>query len=104
MRNIAVNQDPAVDAIETREWQESLDYVVQKGGGVPRAAELLRQLEFHARAERLPPAVYREHALHQHDPRRAAAGISGQPGARAAHQEPRALERDGDGRARQQVE
>src|SRR6188474_2919876 len=49
MRNIAVNPDPAVEAIETREWQESLDYVVQKGGGVARAAELLRQLEFHAR-------------------------------------------------------
>ena len=56
MRNIAVNQDPAVDAVETREWQDSLDYVVQKGGGVARAAELLRQLEFHARQSgyRLP--------------------------------------------------
>jgi len=56
MRNIAVNQDPAIDAIETREWQESLDYVVQRGGGVARAAELLRQLEFHARQSgyRLP--------------------------------------------------
>ena len=56
MRNIAVNQDPAVAAVETREWQESLDYVVQKGGGVSRAAELLRQLEFHARQSgyRLP--------------------------------------------------
>ena len=59
MRNIAVNQDPAVAAVETREWQESLDYVVQKGGGVARAAELLRQLEFHARQSRLPPAVFR---------------------------------------------
>ena len=56
MRNIAVNQDPAVEAIETREWQESLDYVVQRGGGVARAAELLRQLEFHSRQSgyRLP--------------------------------------------------
>ena len=56
MRNIAVNPDPAVEAIETREWQESLDYVVQRGGGVARAAELLRQLEFHSRQSgyRLP--------------------------------------------------
>jgi pyruvate dehydrogenase E1 component len=56
MRNIAVNQDPAAAAVETREWQESLDYVVQKGGGVSRAAELLRQLEFYARQSgyRLP--------------------------------------------------
>jgi pyruvate dehydrogenase E1 component len=49
MRNIAVNQDPAVEAIETREWQDSLDYVLQQGGGVARAAELLRALDLHAR-------------------------------------------------------
>jgi len=49
MRNIAVNQDPAVEALETREWQDSLAYVLQQGGGVRRAADLLRQLEFHAR-------------------------------------------------------
>src|SRR4029077_15348896 len=48
MRNIAVNQDPAVEAIETREWQDSLAYVLQQGGGVARAAELLRQIEFFA--------------------------------------------------------
>jgi len=38
MRNIAVNQDPAVEALETREWQDSLDYVLQQGGGVARLA------------------------------------------------------------------
>jgi pyruvate dehydrogenase E1 component len=56
MRNIAVNQDPAVEAIETREWQDSLDYVLQQGGGVARAAELLRSLDLHARqtGHRLP--------------------------------------------------
>ena len=56
MRNIAVNQDPAVEALETREWQDSLDYVLQQGGGVARAAELLRALELHARqtGHRLP--------------------------------------------------
>ena len=56
MRNIAVNQDPAIAALETREWQDSLDYVLQQGGGVARAAELLRLLEFHARqtGHRLP--------------------------------------------------
>ena len=42
MRNIAVNQDPAIAALETREWQDSLDYVLQQGGGVARAADLLR--------------------------------------------------------------
>jgi pyruvate dehydrogenase E1 component len=49
MRNTAVNKDPAVDVVESREWQDSLDYVLTQGGGVRRAAELLRQLEFHAR-------------------------------------------------------
>src|SRR5215207_5299004 len=48
MRNPALAQDPAVDAIERREWLESLDYVVQSGG-VARAAQLLRQLDAHAR-------------------------------------------------------
>ena len=49
MRNIAVTQDPAVEALETREWLDSLDYVLQRGGGVGRAATLLRQLDAHAR-------------------------------------------------------
>jgi len=45
-----------VEALETREWQDSLDYVLQQGGGVARAAELLRALELHARqtGHRLP--------------------------------------------------
>ena len=48
MRNPALAQDPAIDAIERREWLESLDYVLQSGG-VARAAQLLRQLDAHAR-------------------------------------------------------
>jgi pyruvate dehydrogenase E1 component len=48
MRNPALAQDPAVDAIERREWLESLDYVLQSGG-VARAAQLLQQLDAHAR-------------------------------------------------------
>ncbi len=48
MRNPALAEDPAVDAIERREWLESLDYVLQSGG-VARAAQLLRQLDAHAR-------------------------------------------------------
>jgi pyruvate dehydrogenase E1 component len=49
MRNRAVQHDPAVEAIETREWKESLDYVLRAGGGVSRAAQLLRELDTHAR-------------------------------------------------------
>jgi pyruvate dehydrogenase E1 component len=48
MRHSAAKPDPAVEAIETREWTESLDYVLQHGG-VARAAQLLRQLDAHAR-------------------------------------------------------
>ena len=48
MRNPALTQDPATDAIERREWLDSLDYVLQSGG-VGRAAQLLRQLDAHAR-------------------------------------------------------
>jgi len=48
MRNPAIQQDPALEAIETREWLDSLDYVLQTGGPA-RAAELLRQLDAHAR-------------------------------------------------------
>jgi pyruvate dehydrogenase complex dehydrogenase (E1) component len=50
MRNPALAQDPATDAIERREWLESLDYVLQSGG-VARAAQLLRQLDAHARQQ-----------------------------------------------------
>jgi pyruvate dehydrogenase E1 component len=48
MRNPAFPQDPAVEALETREWLDSLDYVLQTGGPA-RAAQLLRQLDAHAR-------------------------------------------------------
>src|SRR6187402_1136970 len=48
MRQIAP-QDPAdAAAIETREWQDSLDYVLQSGGPT-RVAEILSELEAHAR-------------------------------------------------------
>ena len=52
--------------------------------------------------ERRHPAVHRQYALHQHDPRQPAARIHRRPGHRAADQEHRPLERDGDGGAHQQ--
>ncbi len=104
MRNIAVNQDPAVEALETREWQDSLAYVLQQGGGVRRAADLLRQLEFHARQTgfRLPFTASTPYV--NTIPAVAAAGVSRQPGHRTPHQEPRPLERALDGRPRQQAQ
>jgi len=48
MRNTAPKDAAELEALETREWLESLDYVLQSGGpgGVGR---LLRELGDHAR-------------------------------------------------------
>jgi pyruvate dehydrogenase E1 component len=48
MRNPVAKDTADINPIETREWLESLDYVVESSGPV-RAARLLRQLEIHAR-------------------------------------------------------
>jgi pyruvate dehydrogenase E1 component len=48
MRNPVAKDTGDVNPIETREWLESLDYVLESGGPL-RAARLLRQLEIHAR-------------------------------------------------------
>src|SRR5215470_2650283 len=48
MRNIAPKESAELDAIETREWLESLDYVLQTGGPA-KVARLLRDLTIHAR-------------------------------------------------------
>jgi pyruvate dehydrogenase E1 component len=39
------------EVLETREWLDSLDYVLSKGGGPERAGRLLQQLQLHARRE-----------------------------------------------------
>src|SRR5256885_15427363 len=48
MRNVAPKDPAELDAAETREWLDSLDYVLQSGGPV-KVAQLLRQLTVHAR-------------------------------------------------------
>ena len=48
MRHPVAKDTADINPIETREWLESLDYVVESSGPV-RAARLLRQLEIHAR-------------------------------------------------------
>ena len=47
MRNIAPKDAAELDAVETREWLESLDYVLQTGGPA-KVARLLRELTIHA--------------------------------------------------------
>ncbi len=48
MRNISPKDQADLDAIETHEWLESLDYVLQSGGPA-KVARLLRELTIHAR-------------------------------------------------------
>ena len=48
MRNIAPKDAAELDLTETREWLDSLDYVLQSGGPV-KVARLLRELTVHAR-------------------------------------------------------
>ena len=48
MRHIAPKPDPELERVETREWLDSLDYVIQDGGSA-RTSRLLAALEQHAR-------------------------------------------------------
>ena len=48
MRNIAPQDNSAIEAIEQREWRESLDYVIQQGDR-DRVQRLLTALRHHAR-------------------------------------------------------
>lgn len=47
MRNIAPKDAAELDAVERREWLDSLDYVLQSGGPV-KVQRLLRDLTLHA--------------------------------------------------------
>src|SRR5512139_2953867 len=48
MRNTAPKDAAEIEALETREWLESLDYVLQSGGPA-RVSRVLRELSDHAR-------------------------------------------------------
>src|SRR5690348_678054 len=48
MRNTAPKDATEIEALETREWLDSLDYVLQSGGPA-RVSRLLRELSDHAR-------------------------------------------------------
>jgi pyruvate dehydrogenase E1 component len=48
VRHIASKDAAELDALETREWLDSLDYVLQSGGPA-KVARLLRELTIHAR-------------------------------------------------------
>ena len=65
MRNIASRDASELEALEQREWLESLDYVIQQGDR-GRVQRLLERLRDHARGGRRRPAVHRRDALRQH--------------------------------------
>ena len=48
MRNTAPKDAAELEALETREWLESLEYVLQSSGP-GRVSQLLQQLTIHAR-------------------------------------------------------
>ena len=49
---MAETQTDGIEVLETREWLDSLDYVLSRSGGGPdRAGRLLQQLSLHARRE-----------------------------------------------------
>ena len=93
-------RDP--DPQETREWLDALDGVLE-AEGPDRAHFLIEQLIDKARRSRRVPAVLGEHRVHQHDPADAQVRMPGDQDDRASHPLVRALERDGDGRAREQA-
>jgi len=49
VRHFAPKNAAELDAVETREWLDSLDYVLQSGGPA-KVARLLRELTIHARS------------------------------------------------------
>ncbi len=90
------------EVLETREWLDSLDYVLENGG-TERAGRLLQQLELHTARSgyRLPFSATTpyENTI----PSVEAAPVSRRSGVGAPHQEPGALERAGHGDAGQQA-
>jgi pyruvate dehydrogenase E1 component len=47
--DVAQTETDGQEVLETREWVDSLDYVLSKGGGPTRAGRLLQQLALHAK-------------------------------------------------------
>ena len=97
-----VHQLPDIDPVETQEWLDSLDALVDEHG---KAACPLHR---HQAARAGPRAAGRlpghgEHALRQHDPARAGAVVPRRRVHRAPHPPLHALERGGDGDQGQQA-
>ena len=95
---MAQTETDGQEVLETREWVDSLDYVLSKGGGPVRAGRLLQQLALHARRAagvNLPFSATTPYQNTIAAPQQAA--ISRKPGNGTPHQEPGPLECSGHG-------
>ena len=101
MRNTAPKDASELEALETREWLESLDYVLKSGGPV-RVSRLLRELSDHARRNGVKTPFTANTPYINTISAEEQPPVPGQPRDRAPHQEPGALERAGDGGEGQQ--
>src|SRR5476649_1527637 len=87
------------DPRETDEWIDALDGVIS-AEGPQRAREIIEALTVRAHPRRGHPD-HAHDAVRQHDPGARAAHVSRQPRPRGKAASLLALERDGDGRARE---
>jgi pyruvate dehydrogenase complex dehydrogenase (E1) component len=101
MRKQAAQDTSELEAVEQREWRESLDYVIQQGDR-GRVQRLLASLRHQARMAgvALPFTAVTAYVNSIFDPGRRRDADARQSGGRAPDQEPGALECDGDGRPR----
>ena len=96
------NGNNGVEALETRDWLDSLDDVIYLRGA-DRAETILRDLQQHAQKSGVRLPVTSVTPYINTIPPQHAARLSRRPRNRAAHQELDSLERHGHGRARQQA-
>ena len=95
-----IRQQASPAEVETREWLDSLEYVLA-ASGPERVIELLDRLQDRARRRGVSLPFATEHALRQHHPPRTAAPLSGRPPPGAAAARHPALERRHHGGAGQ---
>ena len=101
MKNLAPTDAAALEAVETREWLESLDYVLAAGRQGPRRAAARCAARARAPVRRQGAVHVRRRPTSTRFRRHEQVPYPGRPRDRAPHQEPRPLERARDGRARE---
>ena len=86
-----------IDPLETREWLDALEAVLESEGPGARALPARAADRQGAPLRRVPARTRAQHRVHQHHPAAPRGALAGRRGARGAHPLDRALERDGDG-------